>query len=85
VPKTGTRLLHLDAAPVILAFTTTEAAAALRISRTALYALLRTGSITSYRVGKSQRVSLAALTDYQRRMEEEEAERGSIQGGRWAL
>jgi excisionase family DNA binding protein len=82
MPKTGTKLLHTDA-PVILAFTPAEAAAALRISKTRLYALLRTSELASYRVGRSRRISLRAIEAYQQRLEE--AEQGIRQeGGRSA-
>lgn len=84
MPKSGTKLLHTDA-PVILAFDPAGAAAALHVSRTRLYDLLRTHAIASYHVGKSRRISLRALQDYQARCEA--AERGGTveeEGGKSA-
>jgi excisionase family DNA binding protein len=63
-------LLHLDA-PVILALTVAEAAASLRMSRTALYAAIRSGELASYQVGRSRRISLHAIEAYQARLERE--------------
>jgi excisionase family DNA binding protein len=73
--------MHTDA-PVILAFTPSECAASLRISKTKLFVLLRTGSIASYRVGRSRRISLRAIEEYQARLEA--AEQRSMQEGRIA-
>lgn len=41
-----------------------EAAVQLRISRTKVYALLRTGEIRSVKIDGSRRIPVAALTDY---------------------
>ena len=52
----------LDAARVLL---TVEAAAdRLSISRTRMYALIKTGEITSVRVGRLRRIPTAALDTY---------------------
>lgn len=48
---------------------TVEAAAAqLSISRTRMYALIKTGDVFSVRVGKLRRVPAEALTDYVRQL-----------------
>lgn len=68
MPKTGSKLMHTDA-PVILAFTPEEAAAALRIARCRIFDAIRTGDLVSYRIGRSRRISLRAIEEYQARLE----------------
>jgi excisionase family DNA binding protein len=46
-----------------LLYTTNEAAEALAISRTTLYALLRTGTLRSVRIGTARRIPASALTE----------------------
>jgi len=59
---TDTAPAELDAARVLL---TVEAAAdRLSISRTRLYALIKTGEITSVRVGRLRRIPAAALNTF---------------------
>lgn len=41
-----------------------QAAAALQISRSALYALLRSGALSSVKIGASRRVPQAAIEEY---------------------
>jgi len=50
-----------------------EAAELLRISRSALYELLRSRQITSVTVGRTRLISHGALVEYVRRLEEEAA------------
>lgn len=73
MPKSGTKLLNVEAAPIVVALTPTEAAAALRCSRVALYRLLREGELVSYRQGRSRRISVHAINEYQKRQEAADA------------
>jgi excisionase family DNA binding protein len=50
-----------------------EAAEALRISRSHLYELIRSGQVRSVTVGRARRISHAALTDYISHLEEDAA------------
>ena len=50
-----------------------EAAETLRISRSALYELIRSRQVRSVTVGRTRLISHSALTDYVRRLEEEAA------------
>lgn len=73
MPKSGTKLLNIEAAPIVVAMTPIEAAAAMRISRVTLYRLLRDGELASYRQGRSRRISIHAITEYQKRLESADA------------
>jgi excisionase family DNA binding protein len=64
MPATGSKLTKKDT-PLILALDCAEAAAALRMSRTRLYAAIRNGEIASYTTGRSRRISVRALEAYQ--------------------
>ena len=46
-----------------------EAARALGVGRTKVYELIRTGELRSVRLGGLRRVSVAALTEYVKRLE----------------
>lgn len=48
--------------------TVEEAARRLSLGRTTLYALLKTGQITSVRIGRLRRIPAEALTDYTARL-----------------
>jgi excisionase family DNA binding protein len=50
-----------------------DAAGRLSISRTRLYALIKTGDITSVRVGRLRRIPTDALTDFTARLVAEQA------------
>jgi excisionase family DNA binding protein len=63
--------------PVIMALTAQEAAAALRISKTQLYDLIRTGQLNAHHIRRSLRISTRALQEFQTRLEA--AEQGSRQ------
>jgi excisionase family DNA binding protein len=52
--------------PILL--TPEEAAAALRIGRTRMYALMAEGSVVSVQIGRSRRISVRALEDFVRRL-----------------
>ena len=56
------------ATPQPILLTPEEAAKALRIGRTRLYALLADGTIRSVRIGHSRRISIGALEDFVRRL-----------------
>jgi excisionase family DNA binding protein len=69
MPVSGSRLVRREA-PIVLALTVEEAAAALRISRTRLYQAIRTGALASYCAGpRSRRISVRALEQYQAALE----------------
>ena len=57
---------------LIVLVTPEEAAEALRIGRTRMYALLREGAIRSVRIGQSRRVPVQALHDFVAALEAEE-------------
>jgi excisionase family DNA binding protein len=46
-----------------------EAAEALRIGRTVMYALISSGEIRSVLIGRSRRVSVEALREYAKKLE----------------
>lgn len=71
MPKTGTRLMPAKS-PVVLALTIEETCAALRMCRTRVYDAIRVGDLVSYRVGRSRRVTVASIEEYQRRLVEKE-------------
>lgn len=52
-----------------LLYTPAEAAEALAIGRTRLYALLRSGEIRSIKLGTSRRIPAAALAEFADRLE----------------
>ncbi|WP_152363826.1 helix-turn-helix domain-containing protein [Microlunatus speluncae] len=56
-----------------LMYRVTEAAHVLRLSRSAIYELIRSGQIRSVTVGRSRRITHNALTEYIERLEEEAA------------
>lgn len=51
-------------AAVPLVYTPEEAATALKVSRTKIYALLRTGAIRSFKIGGSRRIARTAIESY---------------------
>ena len=55
-------------APDPILVTPEEAAAALRIGRTRMYALLAEGAVVSVQIGHSRRISVRALEDFVRRL-----------------
>lgn len=55
-------------APDPILLTPEEAAAALRIGRTRMYALLAEGSVVSVQIGHSRRISVKALEDFVHRL-----------------
>ncbi|WP_018638621.1 helix-turn-helix domain-containing protein [Parafrankia elaeagni] len=58
----------MPAAPTTVLLTVEQAAAQLTIGRTTLYALIRTGAITSVRIGKLRRLRPADLAAYTARL-----------------
>jgi len=56
-----------------LMFTPVEAAKALRISRTTLYALLKSGELRAVKIGRSTRLTKAELKRYVARLDATEA------------
>lgn len=58
---------HTD--PELLTLLTVEAAARrLSIGRTTMYALLKTGRVSSVRIGRLRRIPAPALTEYTKRL-----------------
>lgn len=55
---------HPDSAPPRLAYTVDEAAAALGISRSQLYKLLKKREIQSVLIGSSRRITPEAIRDF---------------------
>jgi excisionase family DNA binding protein len=60
-----------------LLLTPEEAARALGVGRTTLYELLRTGAVTSVRIGGSRRVPPSAVEDYVRSLTDSWRRHGS--------
>lgn len=58
----------MPAAPTTVLLTVEQAAEQLTIGRTTLYALIRTGAITSVRIGKLRRLRPADLAAYTTRL-----------------
>lgn len=58
----------MQAAPTTVLLTVEQAAEQLTIGRTTLYALIRTGAITSVRIGKLRRLRPADLAVYTARL-----------------
>ena len=50
--------------PVTFLLTAEETAQALRISRTSVYELIRTGQLASVRIGRRRRIPVAAVEQY---------------------
>ena len=50
--------------PVTFLLTAEETAQALRISRTSVYELIRTGQLASVRIGRRRRIPVAAIERY---------------------
>ena len=50
--------------PLTLLLTAEEAAMALRVGRSKIYELMRSGELRSVKLGGSRRISAAALTEY---------------------
>lgn len=50
-----------------------EAARALNISRTTVFALLKSGELRSITIGRSRRITVAALAEYVASLDEREA------------
>ncbi|GAA3213340.1 helix-turn-helix domain-containing protein [Nonomuraea helvata] len=61
---TSPRTSPSEPAVVPLLYKPEEAAVQLRISRTKVYALLRTGQIRSVKIDGSRRIPVAALVEY---------------------
>jgi len=61
------------AVPVALLLTPEEAARALRVGRSKVYDLMRSGALRSVKIGGSRRVSATALADYVARLEQDAA------------
>jgi excisionase family DNA binding protein len=51
-----------------LLFTPEDAGAKLKIGRTRMFALLKSGELQSVKIGRSRRIPAAALTDYVERL-----------------
>ncbi|MFC4630577.1 helix-turn-helix domain-containing protein [Promicromonospora alba] len=66
---TATPPVYTETTPTITAVTpllyrVEEAAEALRISRTQVYALIRSGALRTVKIGGSRRVPVAAVAEY---------------------
>ena len=68
------------AAPNPILLTPEEAAAALRIGRTRMYALLAEGKVASVQIGHSRRISVRALEDFVHRLHRGDSEAVTLQG-----
>jgi len=55
---------QLQKKPPVLLLTVEEAAESLRLSRTAIFALIKSGELDSVQIGHRRRISLSALTAY---------------------
>ncbi|SDS18305.1 helix-turn-helix domain-containing protein [Actinopolymorpha singaporensis] len=55
---------HKVTVPVTFLLTAEETAQALRISRTSVYELIKTGQLDSVRIGRRRRISVAAIERY---------------------
>lgn len=62
-----------DTKPVMLLLTAEEAARALRVGRSKVYELMRSGELRSVKIGGSRRVSAAALAEFVARLEADAA------------
>jgi excisionase family DNA binding protein len=62
-----------DGEPVLLLLTAEEAARALRVGRSKVYELMRSGELRSVKLGGSRRVSVTALVEFVARLEENAA------------
>jgi excisionase family DNA binding protein len=60
-------------APVTLLLTPEEAAHALRVGRSKVYDLMRSGSLRSVKIGGSRRISATALAEYVAALERQAA------------
>lgn len=67
-------------APNPILLTSEEAAAALRIGRTRMYALLAEGKVASVQIGHSRRISVKALEDFVHRLHAGDGEAVTRQG-----
>lgn len=63
----------VPAVPVTLLLTAEEAAYALRVGRSKVYELMRSGALRSVKIGGSRRVSATALAEYVARLERDAA------------
>jgi excisionase family DNA binding protein len=61
------------AMPVTLLLTPEEAAYALRVGRSKVYELIRSGALRSVKIGGSRRVSATALAEYVAQLERDAA------------
>ena len=59
--------------PVLLLLTAEEAARALRVGRSKVYELMRSGQLRSVKLGGSRRVSTKALAEFVARLEADAA------------
>lgn len=62
-----------DSKPVLLLLTAEEAAWALRVGRSKVYELMRSGQLRSVKIGGSRRVSTVALAEFVARLEADAA------------
>jgi excisionase family DNA binding protein len=61
------------AAPVTLMLTPEEVAMALRVGRSKVYGLMRSGALRSVKIGGSRRISVTALAEYVAVLEQDAA------------
>ena len=62
-----------DGSSLLLLLTAEEAARALRVGRSKVYELMRSGQLRSVKIGGSRRVSAAALAEFVARLEADAA------------
>lgn len=62
--NTAVAALAMPAAIVPVLYRVEEAAEALRVSRTQVYALIRCGALRTVKIGGSRRVPVAAVAEY---------------------
>jgi len=63
----------VTAAPLVFLFTAEEAAGALRVGRSKVYELMRSGELRSIKIGGSRRISASALAEYVTTLESQAA------------
>jgi excisionase family DNA binding protein len=64
---------HVNAVPPTLLLTPQEAAQALRVGRSKVYDLIRSGALRSVKIGGSRRISATALAEFVAALEQDAA------------
>jgi len=64
---------NVSAIPLTLLLTPEEAAQALRVGRSKVYVLMRSGALRSVKIGGSRRISATALAEFVKALEQDAA------------